>query len=273
MATATSPRPTGSAAPQITTTGRNLPSRAVIHGVEGIGKTSMASQAPGAVVLMARGETGLETLIDSGQLPETPHWPEVQEWEEALACVQWLIDEKHAYKTLVLDAANGFERLCHEHVCRRDFKNEWGKSGFSSYMSGYEVSLADWRIFLAKLDALRERRRMAILLIAHSKVSQFRNPEGADYDRYTVDLHPKTWSLTGKWADIVMFANYFTVVEKEDGRHKAYGGKQRVLYTERTASWDAKNRHGLPEQISMGASGAEAWANFVEALKTARSKV
>ena len=250
----------------------NLPSRAVIHGVEGVGKTSMAAQAPGAIVLMARGETGLETLIDSGQLKETPHWPEVADWDQTIACIDWLTHEEHPYKTLVMDAGNGFERLCHEHVCRRDFKNDWGKSGFASYSAGYEVSLADWRILLTKLDGLREARRMAILLICHTKVSAFRNPEGADYDRYTVDMHQKTWSLTSKWADIILFANYFTVVEDKDGRTKGYGGRQRMLYTERTASWDAKNRHGLPEQISMGSNGVEAWTNFVEALKTARSK-
>jgi hypothetical protein len=232
----------------------------------------MWASAPNPLFLMARGETGLETLIDSGQIRETAHFPEIKDWMTALNCLNWVMNEPHNHKTLVADAGNGFERLCHEHVCQRDFKGDWGKAGFSSYQAGYEVALADWRLFLSKLDAIREARRMAIILICHHKIAQFRNPEGSDYDRYTVDMHQKTWSLTAKWADIVLFMNYYTVVDKNDGRAKGKGGVRRVMYTERSASWDAKNRHGLPPEIEMGTSGKDAWDNFIAALKAAKAK-
>jgi hypothetical protein len=42
-------------------------------------------------------------------------------WEEPLAAIRALIDQDHAYKSLVIDTLNGAERLCHEHVCARDF--------------------------------------------------------------------------------------------------------------------------------------------------------
>src|SRR5262245_55584679 len=53
---------------QVTTATRKLPNRVILHGVEGWGKTSFAAQAPKPIFLMTRGEDGLETLIDSGQL-------------------------------------------------------------------------------------------------------------------------------------------------------------------------------------------------------------
>lgn len=258
------------------TTGNKLPTRVVLHGVEGIGKTSWAASAPSPYVLMARGETGLETLIDAGRVNETPHAPELQSWEEVYDLLNDLRSSSHKYRTLILDALNGFERLCHEHVCRTQFNNEWGKNGFLSYMQGYDVALTPWREFLTTLDALRSERKMAIIGLCHTKVTTFRNPEGADFDRYQPDMHHKTWSLTHRWSDIVLFANYYTVVAEVTApksgasKGKGRGGTDRVLYTERTAAYDAKNRHGLPSEISMGNSATEAWENFVRAMKGAK---
>ena len=66
--------------------GSGLPSRHVIYGPEGIGKTSLAAAAPLPVFLMSRGETGLLSLIDHSRVPaETPHFPEAMTWEEVLA--------------------------------------------------------------------------------------------------------------------------------------------------------------------------------------------
>jgi len=255
------------------TAGNKLPSRVVLHGVEGVGKTSFAASAPKPYVLMARGETGLETLIDSGRVSETPHAPEIESWDETRDIIESLHKEDHPYRTLVLDTLNGFERLCHEHVCETMFGGKWGRDGFTAYMQGYDASLTPWREFLSSLDALRAERKMAIIALCHTKVSTFKNPEGADYDRYQPDIHHKSWALTHRWADIVLFANFYTVIADEQtsgkgpSKGKGRGGSERVMFAERTAAFDAKNRHGLPSEVSMGATGAEAWANFLEAMK------
>ena len=271
------PRATGSTATRkmslsdVTTKGKGLPSRMVIHGVEGIGKTSFPANSPNPIYLQARGETGLETLIDSGRLSEVPHLPEIQTFNELLEAIDMLCREDHGYQTIVLDTINGFERLCHEHVCRKHFNNDWTDKGFMGYGRGFETSLADWRELLIALDRLRETKSMAVVALCHTKVTTFKNPEGPDYDRYAPDMHAKTWGLTHKWADIVLFANYETFTEKDGLRHKAASGEQvRFLYSERRAAFDAKNRHGLPFEISMGSSGKEAWSNFISAIKAGR---
>jgi hypothetical protein len=226
----------------------------VKHAVEGFGKTSWAAYSTRPVFMMARGETGLETLIAAGQIPETPHFPEIQTWEETFDAIRFLHDESHEFRTLVLDTMNGFERLCHEHVCIRDFNGLWDDKGFLGYMRGYEVALADWREFLTELDKLREKG-MAIIALCHSRVATFKNPEGPDYDRYEADMHRKTWGLTHKWADMVLFGNWLTLTDDKK-KGKAQGGHHRILYTERTAAYDAKNRHGLPPQIELPDSSA-----------------
>jgi hypothetical protein len=249
-----------------------------LHAVEGWGKTSLAAQFPKPIFIQTRGETGLETLIDSGRLPEIPHFPEVQNWEELTGAVRALLDEPHDYKTLALDTVNGGERLCHEFVCQRDFNGIWNDQGFEGYKRGYEVSLAPWREFLGLLDRLRAERTMTILLLCHTKVKQFKNPEGADYDRYAPDMHDKTWGLTHKWADVVLFGNFDAVVvggTVGEGNKAGRKGKAidqvRVLYTERHAAYDAKNRLGLPTDIEMGGSPQEAFTNLVAAIKSGRA--
>lgn len=256
---------------EIQTKGGNLPSRVILHGVEKIGKTSMAAHAPKPIFLMARGETGLLTLIDAGIVPEMPYFPECQTWDDLLGGIETLTTEKHEYKTLVVDTLNGAERLCHEYVCGRDYGGRWGKDGFTSYNAGYEVALADWRQLLCALDRLRELKGMSIFCLAHTRIKPFRNPLGADYDRFAPELHDKTWGMSHKWADIILFADFETWTKEEKGaRPKGLGGTGRILHTTRSAAWDAGNRHNLPPEISMGNNGKEAWTNFVTALKSAK---
>jgi hypothetical protein len=223
---------------------------------------------------MPRVETGLETLIDSGRLSDTSHLPEIQSWPELLRSLESIRTSEHSFKTVVLDTLNGFERLCHEHVCETSFNNDWTDRGFASYGKGPDVAIPEWISMLSLLDKIRAERKLAIVCLAHTKVKTFKNPEGPDFDRYAVDMNDKTWGVTHKWADMVLFGNFVTEAVKEKGalRAKGKGGRERMLYSERHAAYDAKNRHGLPEEIDCGQSGAEAWTNFVAALKSGRQQ-
>jgi len=61
----------------------------------------------------------------------------------------------------------------------------------------------------------------------------------------------KRLALLKEWADMVLFANYETIVIKGKtpmDKNKAAGGS-RVMYTTHHACWDAKNRHGLAEKL------------------------
>lgn len=249
------------------------PSAAIVYGVPGIGKTSLAANMPGAVFMIDSSEDGINRLKESGLADSSvPVLPPVSDWIEAHEVLDALLNGEHDYKALALDALGGFERLCHEEVCRREYSGEWGERGFTSYMRGFETSLTDWRLFLQKLDQLRDKRSMSIMLLGHAKVTNFKNPEGPDYDRYLVDVHHKTWSLTHKWADMVLFANYEVEFGKDANQKKAkaQGGHTRVIHTEHSAAWDAKNRHNLPPIIDMGSTGKEAFSNLQQAIREGR---
>lgn len=245
----------------------------VAYGPPGIGKTSFGCASPSPVFLIDSQEDGIGTLKASKLVAaDIPVLPPCNSWEDVLEALTALAQGEHKFKTLVIDTLGGLERLLHEYVCREQYKGDWGDKGFTSYARGYEVSLPHWRDFLNKLDRLRSDRTMSIIALAHSHVRPFKNPEGEDYDRYIVDMHPKTWAVTHKWADMILFANYYIQAEKERGqsRAKGKGGQIRFFNTEHHAAYDAKNRHGLPAEISMGDSGQDAWENLVTAIKDAR---
>ena len=172
---------------------------------------------------MARGETGYDTLLGAGLVPAIPA-EEIESWSNLLRRIDDLINDQQGRKTLVLDAIGGFERLCHEHVCTRDFGGNWGERGFGSYQKGYDLAVTDWLNLLARLDRLH-RAGVMIMLLGHCKVAPFKNPLGPDFDRYVSDVHHKTWNVTHRWADAVLFGNFFTVLDDEAAARRRGKGK------------------------------------------------
>ncbi|TGA95649.1 hypothetical protein E4665_17720, partial [Sporolactobacillus shoreae] len=89
-------------------------------------------------------------------------------------------------------------------------------------------------------------------------IRKFEQPdEMGAYDRYELKLGKKTSARTSalvkEWADMVLFINYktFSVATDDKGtKHKAQGGA-RTVYATHKPTWDAKNRHGLPEEFPL----------------------
>lgn len=242
----------------------------VLSAVEGWGKTSAGAHAPNPAILMASGETGYETLLSAGLVPNVPR-VELAEWQHTIETVEDMIVNANGIETVVFDALGGFERQCHEEVCRRDFKGDWGEKGFASYQKGYDIALRDWLVFLSRLEALQKSQGTTIVLLSHIKISTFKNPDGADYDRWVSDVHHKTWGQTAKWADDVFFGNFLSVIEdvkvsKATKKGKGTGGTSRIVYTERRDAWDAKNRHGMPEYIDIPNDPTQTWATIWNAM-------
>ncbi len=263
----------------VATKGPSLPNRWGMHSGPGFGKTSLLAYSNKPIFLMTRGETGLTALINSGQLPPTAHLPEMESWGDLIAAVKFLKDEQHDFKTLVIDTANGAERMMHEYVCERDYGGDWGEKGFMGYMRGYDVALSEWRMFLNSLDELREKRGMTIFMLIHTKIKTFKNPAGADYDRYAPEMHEKTWGLTKGWLDAILFGNFEVVVtqgnknvtDERGKKGKAADKSHRILYTSsENPIFDAKNRLGLADEIDMGDSPQEGWNALVQAIKDGR---
>jgi hypothetical protein len=247
------------------------PPRLCLMAVEGYGKSTIGAFAPKPAILMSQGETGYLTLLSGGRVPAAPA-VELPTWEDLLS----VLDDIAAgddVQTLVLDAIDGFERMCQQHVCDRDFSGNWGDKGFANYQRGYEITMGEWLKLLVRLDEIRTRKNIAVLLLSHCKGKPFKNPLGPDYDRYVANMHEKTWDVTRKWTDAVFFGNFVSVIEKEKGqsRLKGKGGDSRVLYTARTDGYDAKNRYGMEHVLDIPDDYTKGWSTLWAALTANQS--
>lgn len=256
-------------------TGRGLPSRVVLYGPPGIGKTSIGCRLPGALIVQT--EDGTDDLIDSGNSPEVAHTPLIADWPALIAFLGSLDATAHPYKTIVLDSLTAAERLCHEHVCSTNFGSRWtapqGADSFTAYGKGYHVAASQhWPDLFRVLDLLRVKHRMAVLALAHATVRKRRRPDTEDFEQYVPSLHESTLDPTVQWADSVLFFNFKSITTKQDGRTKGVGGAKRVLYCENRDTHLAKNRVGLPVSIPLGESADEAAAVFLQAFRDAKSK-
>jgi hypothetical protein len=254
---------------KVTSDAPALPSRVVLYAPEKAGKTSFGCYAPKPIFLMTAGETGLLSLIESGQVPPTPHFPaDFTAWPRLLDAVEALIAEPHEYKTLVLDTGNGAEQLLLAYVCGlKPFDGDWNV--FNCYGRGLAAAIPLWGQFLMRLDDLRTRRKMAVLFLHHSRVKAFQNPSGKDWDQWKPEAVDKLWSLTHKWADVITFFGSKVTVTRDD---KAVGQESRYLRCAPSAAIVAGNRYGMPDEITAPAGAANLWSAFARALQIAKAK-
>lgn len=230
-----------------------------LYGSEGVGKSTFASDAPNPIFLGAEDGT---SELDVTRLPQPTSWEEVLE-----GITGEVMTERHDYKTLVLDTLDWMEPICWERVCRGK-KSKDGKRietiedfGFGK---GYIAALDQWRVMLAALERLHRTRNLHIILLAHSQIKTFKNPAGDDYDRYCLKLHEKAAGLIREWCDAVLFAQHETYTHEKNGRAKGIQSGARVIQTQRTAAWDAKNRYDLPEKLPLH------WGDFFDAVQAHR---
>ena len=245
--------------------------RILFYAVEGFGKTTFGAYAPDPVILMARDETGVDRLLQSASIPELPA-ERCETWTDLMQWLDTLIEDQQGRKTLVLDAAGGFERLCIEHVCTNSFNGSMKE--FDAYGRGYKIFPSEWMKMLGRLDSLNARG-MLVIVLAHATVKPFDDPESAKYDRYRIDLNDHIEAPMKRWADAILFGNFYTAVVKDNekaAKGKGKGGRERHIYTNRCAAYDAKNGYRMPDDIILPNDPAQNWATVWEHIEASTTK-
>lgn len=210
----------------------------VIYGEEGVGKSTLASQLPGAVFIDTEGSTA---HMDVRRLPAP------QSWAELMDEVRWCISNPAQVGTLVIDTADWAERMCLAAVCSKA-----GKTGIEDfgYGKGYTYNAEEFGKFLNELSRLIDMG-VNICFTAHAQMRKFEKPEESGaFDRWELKLSKQCSPMLKEWADAVLFAQFETVVvQTKDGKTKGTQGTKRVMHTTHHACWDAKNRFGLADKL------------------------
>jgi hypothetical protein len=168
----------------------------------------------------------------------------------------------------VIDSLDWLERLVFDRLCSEHNTTSIEQVA-GGYSKGYTLALSLWREIIEHLNALRNERGMVVLLIAHSKVERFEDPESSPYDRYSPRLHKHSAALVSEWCDAVLFATRKIRTQSEDAgfnrkRTIAHaigkGGGERILRCVGGPSCVAKNRYGIVDELPLS------WAAFVQAI-------
>lgn len=216
--------------------------KVLLYGPEGIGKSTFASQFPDPLFIDTEGSTK-ELDIARFDAPSS--------WQMLLDEVHYVIANRDVCKTLVIDTIDWAERLCIEHVCA---SKQFSSIEDPGYGKGYTYVREEFGRLMNLLTDVIDAG-VNVVLTAHAALRKFEQPdEMGAYDRWALKLidSPKTSvsAMVKEWADMVLFANYKTIVvaDAKTKKNKAQGGA-RVMYTTHHTCWDAKNRFGLPDEV------------------------
>lgn len=224
--------------------------RLTLSGPEGIGKSTFASKAPNPLFIVPEdGLTGLDHVqrfSPSGL-------------DQLHGLVDTLTIDASGFQTLVVDTADWLERFLAQWVCKRDDKRDIEDYG---YGKGYVVLENELVKFLQKLDVLRTKQKMWIIILSHVQIKLHTPPGGEPFDRYEMKGHKRLTGILREWPDANLFAirDVFKSKDKATRSEKVVAG-DRVIKTEWSPAWDAKNRLNLPTELPLD------WDAFEAAVK------
>lgn len=224
--------------------------RVCLFGVEGIGKSTFAAASPNPIYILT--EDGLGSL-------KVDHFPIATSFKDVMDAIGVLYSDKHDFKTVVIDSLDWLEA-----IIQREIEQKYEAKDLA-YGKGAVIAAERWREILDGLNALRNDKGMIVILIAHTTIKRFDSPEVEPYDRYQPKLQERSNAVCREWVDALMFANYKTIVKKDDvgfnqTNNRGISTGERMLFTSERPAYMAKNRYNLPDSIPLS------WDAFAEAI-------
>lgn len=212
----------------------------IVHGLHGLGKTQLASEAPNPIFIQTEdgaGELSLNTLKDGV----------FESYDEVMAGLRYLFKNPDSFDTLVLDSLDHLDPLVLEHTLTRLNLNALNEG---SYGSAYQAFEDDWRKLINACIKLCTTHDKGFVGIAHSVIKTVNDPTTEQYDAYELKLSKKAKALWLEHANMIMFMNNPVVVDKKSGRAK--GGTSVAGFVRPSAAYEAKTRYQkMPSMIPL----------------------
>jgi len=226
--------------------------RVMIYGPGGIGKSTLASLAPGCVFLDIEEST---KNLDASRVGG------IETWADLRACLH--SETLVGYQTVVIDSVTKAEELAIAHTLAT-VPHEKGNKVTSlegyGFGKGYQHVYETFLHLLVDLDR-HVRAGQNVVLIAHDCTADVPNPVGEDFIRFEPHLQqPKSGKASIRervfqWADHVLFIGYDVV--SEDGKGK--GGGTRTIWPVERPDHRAKSRSVAEPLVYENANDGGIW--------------
>lgn len=214
--------------------------KVLLYAPEGFGKSTFAGKMPEPLYIDTEGSTK--------QLDVMRFDADMSSWDNILEAAQYVIDHPDCCKTLVIDTVDWAENAC---IHKLNERHKTANVLTLDYGKGSQYVTAEFERLLTRLDFVI-KKGINVFMTAHAAMRKQELPdEMGAFDRWELKLQSKqVKAMVKEWADMVLFGNYKTyVVEDGKTKSKKAQGNKRVMYTSHHPCWDAKNRHGLPDEI------------------------
>lgn len=239
---------------------------ALFYGVGKVGKTSLACQAPGTILIQTLGENP-PAEVDVDTFGETTDIDTFMEHIEAL-----LMDD-HSFKTLVIDSADGLQTMVNTYVCK---ERGWDSIETPGFGKGFTAAEDFWsQEIIPRLLELRDRLGMNIIIIAHAEVIRFDSPTSEAYARYRPNLRKSICDMIGDKCEIIGFINHRVSIVKEAktgpgaAKVRGEGAGIRIAYFDERPGFIAGNRYSMPTEITI--AKGKGWAEIAKYLPKAEA--
>ena len=258
-----------------------------LNGNPGIGKTTFATRTHKPYFLRCEDGCPLEVSIPNGKemekvyMPGAPVGGSFQKWEDLLSALDNLIKFEHDRKTVIVDTLNAATDLCADYVLRTHCKTTARPDGcpanFDAFGRGQKMVAGEMRAMVSRLENLRKKNGMMVLILCHEGMLKQPNVYGDDYHKIGASCFRGVWNLILGFCDQVGHAtmDVTAVKDAKEGDYakaKPKGSKDRWIYWTGDPGRDAKNRIGYELKDKMplsykayaeSASCGDWWAGYL----------
>ena len=232
---------------KISTGKKAMPHLVLVHGRDGAGKTTLASEFPSPIFI---GPEMGSFNIDAARVDDVHTWEDLKNTLREI----YKLPDKTRYKTVVVDSLDWCEILIIEHICKKQKKDSIELCS-GGYGKGYTDVKNEFIEMQKALKFLRDKG-YNIVLICHSNVAEFNDPAtDRAYNRYELKLfksksgNTDLRALWREYVDAVIYLHAETFVSGEDKQTRGDSTDRILMELKYSARWDAKNRFGISEPI------------------------